>query len=223
MDMAASNVISILLVDDHALVRESLRLLIDASPDMRVVGEAGSCAEALREAEATQPHVVVLDLLLEEEQAVDILPPLLALAAQPKVLVLTSLRDTEAHRTAIRLGASGIVHKETHGDVFLKAIRCVHGGELWLDRCLTASVVEELRRGDTPLEKSPVDPAAALSSREYQIARLVAQGHSAQQIASQLFISEKTVRNHLSAIYEKLQVSGRLDLALYATRNNWDV
>jgi DNA-binding NarL/FixJ family response regulator len=218
MDRDSSNAIRILLVDDHALVRESLRLLIDACPDMCVVGEAGNCAEALRQAGATQPNVIVLDLLLEQEDALEVLPNLLALPTQPKVLILTSLRDSEAHRAAIRLGASGIVLKQTCGDVFLKAIRCVHGGELWLDRCMTAAMVEELRCSNA----APKKPAATLSSREHQIAHLVAQGRSAQQIANQLFISEKTVRNHLTTIYEKLQVSGRLGLAHYARRHNWD-
>lgn len=221
MDDETPTPIRVLLVEDHTLIREALRHLIDSRPDMQVVGEAGQCADAKRLAESTLCDVIVLDLMLEDEDAITLIPDMLTLPGFPKILILTALRDAETHRTAIRFGASGVLHKEAPTDAFLKAIRCVYSGELWMDRNMTAAVLQELRQSHGQMKETSSDPAVGLSRREYQVARLASQGSSTQQIANQLFISEKTVRNHLAAVYDKLQVAGRLELALYATRNGW--
>jgi two-component system, NarL family, nitrate/nitrite response regulator NarL len=212
--------IGILLVDDHVVVRQGLRMLIENNPDMRVVGEAAGCDEALKAASHEIPDVVLLDLDLGSDSGLDIIPQLVSLHQKLRVLILTGVRDPELHRRAIRLGATGIVMKEQAGEMLVKAIRRVCAGEVWMDRCMTALVVQELRGGP---ESERLDTEAAriasLTHREREVVALIAQGFGTARIAKDLFISDKTVRNHLASIFDKLMVSDRLELAIYAVRH----
>lgn len=218
--MDAPHVIHILIVDDHALLRQGLRMLIENHPDLQVIGEAAHCREALEAAARLQPDLVLLDLDLGADSDLDIIPQLIALRDGLRVLILTGVRDTELQRRAIRLGAVGVVLKEQAEDVLIKAIRKVHAGELWIDHGMTAVLMQEFRG---PHEHAPADSQAArivsLSPREREVVSLVGQGLSACKIAEHLHISEKTVRNHLASIYAKLEVADRLELALYAVKN----
>jgi two-component system nitrate/nitrite response regulator NarL len=212
--------IKILLVDDHVVVREGLRMLIENNPDMKVVGEAARCEEAIESASRAMPDVVLLDLDLGGGSGLDIIPQLVALHENVRVLILTGVRDTELHRRAIRLGAVGIIMKDQAGEVLAKAIRRVHAGEVWIDRGTTAVLFQEMRRG---ADSRRLDTEAAridsLSPREREVVALIAQGFGTARIAKDLFISEKTVRNHLASIFDKLMVSDRLELAIYAVRH----
>lgn len=212
--------ISVVIVDDHLIVRQGLRMLLENVPGLEVVGEAGRCGEALEVARRTRPDVVLLDVDLAGENALEIVPELLAIAERLQILLLTGSRDVDMHRRAVRLGASGVVLKDHAADLLVKAVQRVHAGEVWLDRGLTAQVLQELRQGVTDV--SPDDHAAriaSLTTREREIVALIAQGASTHHMAEKLFISEKTVRNHLASIYDKLQVSERLELALYAAKH----
>jgi DNA-binding NarL/FixJ family response regulator len=137
-----------------------------------------------------------------------------------RVLVLTGVPDADQHRRAIRSGASGLVLKEHASDLLIKAVRRVHAGEVWVDRGTTAVILKELRQG---LDGRAAEPEAArgesLTAREREIVVLVAQGYGTQKMANVLCISEKTIRNHLVSIYGKLNVSERLELALYAVKH----
>jgi two-component system nitrate/nitrite response regulator NarL len=212
--------IRILVVDDHTMVREYLRVLIENEPDMAIVGEAGNSADALAIAAREQPDVIVLDLNLSGEDAIDSLRALIASSEGSRVLILTGFNDPEKHRRAVHLGAVGVLLKDQAGKTFIKAIRKVLAGEVWLERSMTADILTDFARAD---EHRRHDPEAAkietLTEREREVIALVAEGLTTKRIAKRLFISEKTVSNHLTATYNKLGVSNRLELALYASRH----
>ena len=209
--------IRILIVDEHPIVRAGLRMLLENQPRMTVVGEAGSRGDAVAVAGREQPDMILLDLDLGAENGLDFLPELLSVAATAQVLVLTGIRDSEVHQRAVRLGAKGVVLKEKTADVLIKAMEKVHAGEAWLDRSTVSKVLARMSKAG---EANGRDPEAAkiatLTARERDVIALVARGLGTKQIAEHLFISEKTVRNHLASIYSKLEVSYRLELAIYA-------
>jgi two-component system nitrate/nitrite response regulator NarL len=216
-----SSAVRVLLVDDHVLVRAGLRLLLESQAGYEVVGEAGNRTEALERAAAGRPDIVLLDIDLGRDNGLDFLPEILAAAPGARVLVLTGLRDAELHRRAIRLGARGIVAKEHAAETLIKSVRKVHDGELWLDHAFTAGLISELtaeagglRQADP--EKARVD---ALTPREREVVTLVSQGLRNKDIAARLFVSDITVRHHLTSIFAKLEVADRLELVLYAFRN----
>jgi len=192
-------------------------MLIENQPRMAVVGEAGDRSDAIAIACREHPDIILLDLDLGAESALDFLPELLSGAATARVLVLTYMRDTEVHQRAVELGARGLVLKDKTSDVLIKAIEKIHAGEAWLDRSMVA---QALTRMSKAAETNGIDSDAAkistLTAREREVIRLVAAGIGTRQIAERLFISEKTVRNHLASIYSKLGLSYRLELAVYA-------
>jgi two-component system nitrate/nitrite response regulator NarL len=211
--------IRILLVDDHAIMREGLRMLIQSQASMQVVGEAGNKAEAIALAAREQPDIILLDLILGRENAVDFVPELLSAAEKTRIIVLTGITNTEEHQRAVRLGAMGVLLKESPPQLLLKAIDRVHAGEVWLDRFLTASLIGELRGGTKPAKPQPEeDPIAKLTNREREVIALVGEGLRNKQIASRLFISENTVRHHLASIFDKVKVSDRIELLILAYR-----
>jgi len=212
--------VRILLVDDHALVRAGLRILIESQPGLSVVGEADDAATALRLVAVERPDVILLDLDLKGHSGGDLIPDLRAGRPQAKILILTGLRDAEAHRRAIQLGAVGLVRKEVAAEVLVKAIEKVHAGEVWLDRALTASVLGALAPAGRVLPQDPeAARIAALSRRECEVVALIAEGLSNRLIAGRMGISETTVRHHLTSIFAKLGVTDRLELLVYAYRN----
>jgi two-component system, NarL family, nitrate/nitrite response regulator NarL len=220
MSEAEVKPIRILIVDDHTIVREGLRMLIENEPEMVIVGEAGNSADALAIAVREQPDVIVLDLDLGGEDAIGSLQALIASSERSRVLILTGVNDPEKHRRAVHLGAVGVLLKDQAGKTLIKAIRKVLAGEVWLERSMTAHILTDFTRAD---ERRRNDPEAAkietLTEREREVIALIAEGLTTKRIAERLFISEKTVSNHLTAIYNKLGVSSRLELAIYASRH----
>jgi DNA-binding NarL/FixJ family response regulator len=218
--MKDSDGITILIVDDHPMVRSGLRLLIEGQSGLQIVGEAGTGAEAIAEAASKQPNLILLDLDLGVDSGADFIPQLLAAAKEARVLVLTGVLDPDAHRRAVRAGAMGVLLKHKAVDVLLKAIERVHRGEVWLDRGMTASVLREMSRSDEAKNADPeADKIARISKREREIIILVGLGLKNKQIGERLFISEATVRNHLTSILSKLELSDRFELALFAYRH----
>jgi DNA-binding NarL/FixJ family response regulator len=216
-----SSPIRILLVDDHAIVRAGLRMLIESQPRLLVVGEAASRAEALAAAGRDQPDIILLDLQLRDERGLDMLPELLAAASSARVVVLTGLLDPALHREAVRLGAMGVVLKGQASEVLSKAIERVHAGEVWLDPTLVANMLTELARGERRAAPSPeAAKIASLTAREHEVIRLIGEGLKNKQIADRLRISEATVSHHLTSIFNKLGVGSRFDLVIYAFRHN---
>lgn len=223
MPSLGSEPIRILLVDDHAVVRAGLRMVLESQPGLSVVGEAADRATALAIASSARPDIILLDLDLGGECSLDFLPELLATANGARVIALTGVRDQTVHHRSVQLGVAGLVLKENVADVLRKAIEKVHAGEMWLERSLMASVITELRSAATP---SPPDPVASkittLTEREREVIALIAVGLRNKQIGDRLCVSEVTVRHHLTSIFRKLGVSDRLELAIYAHRQGLD-
>ena len=209
--------VRVLIVDDHEIMRAGLRMLLESHPGITVVGEAATCAEALALATGTQPDVIVLDLDLGGENAVESIPTLLRAAPETRIVILTGVRDPELHRQAIRHGALGLVMKEKAVGTLLEAIMKVQAGEVWLEPTMIARVLGDLTQ---PQPSPPPSPTAAniarLTERERGVITLVGEGLKNKHIAARLYISEATVRHHLTAIFTKVGVSNRFELALYA-------
>jgi DNA-binding NarL/FixJ family response regulator len=217
----ACSKIGILIVEDHEVVRFGLRHMLEKQPHMEIVGEATNQADALAIASREKPEIIILDLCLGKESGADIIPELLRITEESRVIVLTAVQDEEELRRASRLGAMGVISKDAPSDMLIKAIDRVHAGELWLNRRLTAALVAELRRpGEEPDGNGDKKMIAQLSNREMDIISLIGEGLKNKQIAARLFISETTVRHHITSILGKLQVSDRLELLIFAYRNN---
>lgn len=209
--------IRIMIVDDHVVIRSGLRMLIEHDQRMRVVAQAGNRAEALERATAEHPDVIVLDLLLGDDDGLDFLPELCQASPNSRVLVLTGVQNPDAHRRAIRRGAMGIVLKDHAADQLLKAIKKVHEGEVWIERSMMGSMLQEFNRPSLPdPESAKID---SLTDREREVIALIGEGLKNKQVGERLFISETTVTHHLSSVFSKLEVSDRLELIIYAFRH----
>jgi DNA-binding NarL/FixJ family response regulator len=218
--MQQSLPISILIVDDHAVLRFGLRTILESQKRLVVVGEAADRSTALALATAKQPDIVLLDLDLGDENGFDLLPNILDVAPNTRVLVLTGSRDTAAHERVVLLGAMGIVLKETALELILKAIEKVYAGEVWLDRTLIANILNTRTRTHGSKEQNARDARiATLTDREREIVALIGEGLRNKSIAERLMISEATVRNHLTSILAKLGVADRVELIVFAYRH----
>jgi DNA-binding NarL/FixJ family response regulator len=206
--------VDVVIIDDHPVFRVGLRMLLEASGAIRVVGEAGTVASAAATLAASPPQVAVLDLDLGGEDAVAAFPELQRAAPDARFLVLTGTRDADRHESALRAGVRGLVVKDLSADAIVNAILKVNEGELWFDRALVDAALRGIMRG-RPATPERI-PAASLTERERQIVDLVAAGLRNDDVARRLGISEKTVRNHLTIVFDKLGVSGRLELLVYA-------
>jgi len=218
--MHAAQPIRVLLVDDHAIMRSGLRLIIEREANLIVIGEAGNRIDALATAGQEQPDITLLDLNLPGTSGLDLIPELLAASSNTRILILTGVADPDAHGRAMRHGAMGIVLKEKAPEVLIKAIDKVFKGEVWLDRSMIASVFGAKSRASSAKNSDPeAVKIATLTERERQVLSLISEGLKNKQIAERLFISETTVSHHLTSIFGKLQVSDRLGLIIYAYRH----
>jgi DNA-binding NarL/FixJ family response regulator len=211
--------VRILIADDHPIVRDGLKKLLQLEEDFEVVGEAGDGREVLDRVQELDPDVLLLDLRMPNLDGLAALQALQQSNKRTRVIVLTASEDKNEFVQAMKLGCSGIVLKQTAPDLIVKSIRKVNAGEIWLDSHTTAAV---MRQFSTGLESSGGPGGAKgrerspLSAREREIVALVAQGYKNKEMAERMFISEQTVKNHLHNIFDKLGVSDRLELALYA-------
>ncbi len=201
----------ILLVDDHEVVRQGLRAMLDAQPDLTVVAEAGNADEAVRRAHTFSPQVVVLDVRLPDRSGVEACRDIRDRDPDIAVLMLTSYSDDQALFDSIMAGASGFVLKQVRGGDLVDAVRRVARGESLLDPAVTARVLERVRN---PRESE--DPRLArLTPTEARILDLIAQGLTNRQIGEHIHLAEKTVKNYVSAILRKLEVARRAEAAAY--------
>jgi two-component system response regulator NreC len=206
--------IRVLIVDDHAILRSGLRMLLGAQPDLDVVGEASDGADAARLVGELHPDVVLLDLAMPGISGLDALPLIKRDSPSTRALILSQYDDESYLRRALEAGASGYVLKRAADVELLSAIRAVSRGEVYLEPMLTRLVVNDLfRRGD---DIPAADRAPALSDREREVLQLVALGHTNQQIADRLILSIKTVETYKARVMEKLHVRGRAALVRYA-------
>jgi two-component system, NarL family, response regulator NreC len=202
--------VRVLIVDDHAVVRAGLAMLVDAEEDLETVGEAGNARDAIFEARSSKPDVVLMDVMMPEQSGIEALPQLLREHPGTKVLILSMQDDPRYVRKAFEAGASGYVLKEAADAEVVAAIREVAGGGRYVHPELGARLVaaesEERRRAED-------DP---LSEREREVLRLLALGHTNQEIAKQLYISVRTAETHRAHIMQKLRLSSRAELVRYA-------
>lgn len=218
MTISHPNTIRILLIDDHRLFLEGMRALIEKEPGLIVVGQAANRTQAL-ELARTEPDIVLLDLGLGSENGLDFLTELIDVSADARVIVLTGSPEKELHLQAVRLGAKGVVHKAESPEIFLKAIRKVHEGEVWMNRMMLATAMNEFLHPSKKKADPEREKIASLTVREREVVGLIGEGRRNRQIADRLFISEKTVRHYLTSIFDKLEVSDRLELLIYAYRH----
>jgi two-component system, NarL family, response regulator NreC len=200
----------VLIVDDHAVVRAGLKLLVDAEDDLEAVGEAGSAWDAIFEARSLKPDVVLLDVVMPDQSGLEIISQLLHENADGKVLVLSMQDEPRYVREAFEMGASGYVLKEAADAELVAAIREVAQGGRYVHPELGARLLQAESEQRKRAEEDP------LSNREHEVLRLLALGHTNQEIAKQLFISVRTAETHRAHIMQKLRLSSRAELVRYA-------
>jgi two-component system response regulator NreC len=206
-----AGVITIVLVDDHEVVRAGLRMLLDAEPGFAVVSEAGDVALTERRVAAHRPRVLILDINLREGSSLPAIPRLRAASPQTSIVVLTMQNDAELAREALRAGATGFVLKESAKEELIQAVRLAAQGRTYLTPELGARLATEAA--------TPAGTPDDLSVREMEVLRLIALGHTNAEIASQLFLSVRTVESHRAHIQQKTQKSSRAELVAYAREN----
>jgi len=205
--------VRVFLLDDHEIVRQGLRGLIEAEDDLTVTGEAGTAEEALARIPPTRPDVAVLDVRLPDGDGVEVCREVRSRHPEVQCLMLTSFADDEALFSAIMAGASGYVLKQIRGTDLIDAIRKVAAGESLLDPAVTKRVLERLRAA--PKEDEGL---AQLSDQERRILDLIAEGYTNRQISESIFLAEKTVKNYVSSLLAKLGMERRTEAAAYAAR-----
>ena len=218
--------IRIVVADDHPIFRDGLCKLLALEEDFEVVAQAQDGRQVLDVLQQYTPDILLLDLKMPGLDGLATLQRLQAVKNKTRVIVLTASDDKNEFVQAMKLGTSGIVLKQTATELLIKSIRKVHAGEIWLDSHTTAAVIRQfVAADDTPQPAAPQSATrererSPLSQREREIVALVAQGFKNKEMAEKMFISEQTVKNHLHNIFDKLGVSDRLELALYAIQNN---
>lgn len=204
---------SVLIVDDHAVVRKGLRLMIESQSDLKIVGEAGTLAEAIEIAGRTRPQIITLDLSMPGPSGVGSVDRLRAAAPEARILVVTMHDDPAFVRSAVAMGASGFVSKSAADTELIAAIRAVSGGRVFIDSTERSSLGSMLGLGQDERKGRPID---RLSEREREVLRDVARGHTNQQIADRVGLSVKTVESYRSRLMKKLDLKDRADLVRLA-------
>jgi len=210
--------IRILIADDHAVLRAGLRMLINAQPDMEVVGEAGEGRETIKKVRLLRPDVVLLDLSMPGLGGLAALPILKARVPEAKVLILTMYDDESYLRQVLESGGSGYVVKKAADVELLTAVRAISRGELYVHSSMTRVLVEKVANKGGVRETGLVHLLEKLSEREQQVLRLLAHGYTNQQIADELFLSVKTIETYRARLMEKLKLRSRAELVKYALK-----
>ncbi|MGE5225643.1 MAG: response regulator transcription factor [Planctomycetaceae bacterium] len=206
----------VMLVDDHEIVRDGIRAMLDPEDDIVVTTEASTVREAIDEADRTRPDVIVMDVRLTDGSGIEATREIRAKHPATRVLMLTSFADDEALFASIMAGASGYVLKQVKSGDLLRAIRAVGAGDSLLDPSVTNAVLERLRKGKHLLKDEKL---ARLSPQEERILQLVADGKTNKEIGDDLHLAEKTVKNYVSSILSKLEVARRAEAAAYLARH----
>jgi DNA-binding NarL/FixJ family response regulator len=212
VDETAPRTVRVFLLDDHEVVRRGVGDLLEAEPDLTVVGEAGTAAEALARVPAVRPDVAVLDVRLPDGDGVTVCRELRSMLPELRCLMLTSFADDDALFDAIMAGASGYVLKQIRGTDLVGAVRTVAGGQSLLDPRTTAKVLERMRAAAE--DKGPV---AGLSEQERTVLALIGEGLTNREIGERMFLAEKTVKNYVSHLLAKLGMQRRTQAAILAT------
>jgi DNA-binding NarL/FixJ family response regulator len=206
-------VISVLIADDQDLVREGLRMLLEAEPDLRVAGEVGDGSEALAEARRVDPDVVLMDVRMPVVDGIEATAQLVRGGCRARILMLTTFDLDEYVYRAMKAGASGFLLKDASGGQLAEAVRTVHKGDALLAPAVTKRLIEDFCRGPAPGANGS---DLGLSERELEVCRLVARGLSNREIAAQLFVSEATVKTHVGHVLSRLGLRDRVQVTVFA-------
>lgn len=209
--------IKVAIVDDHALIREGIKKLLELEDAFDIVALAGDGYEALEMIKTTRPDVVLLDINMPNMNGIDCLKQIKTHYAETKVIMLTIHEDAEYLIETISIGAEGYVLKDADVSSLIKAIQKVVQGEVYIHPTLSGILVREYKRKDKNMEDVIGN---SLTKREYEVIRLISRGYNNKEIATELYISEKTVKNHVSNIFKKIKVTDRTQAALYAIKHN---
>jgi DNA-binding NarL/FixJ family response regulator len=209
---------NILLVDDHPLVREGLKAVINASPKYKVVGEAENGTRALQLVKELKPDVVLMDLSLPDQSGIEVTRQIQGIRKKTQIVIVSMYSKTDFIVKAFQAGAKGYVVKESAPEKLLQAIRNVLAGEYYMDSAVSRKVVEKLMQSSSKAPSIKNDNYDALTAREQEILVLIAEGLTNNRIAERLFISLKTVKNHRSSIMKKLDIHSTHELIRYAAK-----
>jgi DNA-binding NarL/FixJ family response regulator len=215
---SAGESLRVLIVDDHALFRKGLQLVLDKEPDIDVVGEGSDGQEAVDKAQELMPDVVLMDVRMPRRSGIEATTQIRDLLPHAKILMLTISDDEADLYDAIKAGASGYLLKEINTEEVADAIRSVWAGQSRISPSMAAKLLQEFQAMSKRAEERAHVPTPRLTDREMEVLRLVAQGMNNRDIAKDLFISENTVKNHIRNILEKLQLHSRMEAVVYAVR-----
>jgi DNA-binding NarL/FixJ family response regulator len=212
--------IRILVVDDHAIVRQGLCLFIEVQEDMEIVGEGTNGVEAVELARRTQPDIVLLDLVMPEMDGIQATSRIIEQSPNSRVIILTSFGEEDKVLPAIRAGAQGYLLKDIAPNELVKAVRDAHRGDVQLHPEIARKLMSAVATGEMPAEsRTSTGAFDELTEREREVLGLIADGLNNRQIAEKLFISQKTVKTHVSGILSKLGLADRTQAAIYALRH----
>lgn len=220
MDSRRLQPVRILIADDHPIFRDGLRRLLESEGEFKVIGEACDGIEAVELTRQLTPEVLLLDLAMPRRQGLDALRELAFTMRTVRVILLTAAAEKEQIIEALQLGARGVVLKDSATQILLKSIRAVMNGEYWVGRESVANLVQYLRTLVAPSSAYPHRNKYRLTPRELEIVSTVVAGYANKEIAQHFKISEDTVKHHLSNIFDKVGVSSRLELALFAVNQS---
>ena len=207
----------IIIVDDHEVVRLGLRSLLDQYPQYQVVAEAGNASEAIKKVTETNPNIVLMDIRLPGKSGIDACEEIKKINPDIQVIMLTSYAEDEMLFSAIKAGAAGYILKQINSDGLVQSLEAVSRGEASLDPAVTQRVFQEVRRA---VKQEEAASFSSLSKQEKMVLKLVSEGRTNKEIAHELFLGEGTVRNYVSSILSKLDVSNRAEAAAYAVEHN---
>ncbi|HSV05242.1 MAG TPA: response regulator transcription factor [Candidatus Binatus sp.] len=209
----------VVIVDDHTLFREGLRTILEMEDDIEVVADAENAEDIVELVWQTKPDVLLLDIRMPQGSGLDAVPAVLRISPRTQVLVLTASDEKEEHVRAFRLGAKGVVLKDSARQTLMQAIHTVCAGQVWVDARMTGTLVEELAQLGPDSSAVVTRDENGLTEREREIVRLVATGQKNREVGATLSISERTVKTHLTNIFQKLGVRDRVGLVMYALRH----
>jgi DNA-binding NarL/FixJ family response regulator len=209
----------VVIVDDHTLFREGLKTILGTEDDIEVVADLDSAEDIVELVWQTRPDLLLLDIRMPQGSGLDAIPAVLKISPATQVLVLTASDEKEEHVRAFRLGAKGVILKDSARQTLMQAIRTVCRGEMWMDPRMSSALVDELSHMGGEGDIVTLRHENGLTERELEIVRLVASGFKNKEVGATLSISERTVKTHLTNIFQKLGVRDRVGLVMYALKH----